>query len=149
MAAGAELLARGVHDARSTHHLVVICLRNDSLGHKEFCKPLIGIAGRRCLTNLRGFLWSKNALRLEKADERGGKPANLLLAAARPQVRTRPGILREVRLDTPCPTCFPEHYEYPPVTHNWCVGQVINHERASNAPYLIPVGGRCQEFVWK
>jgi hypothetical protein len=46
------------------------------------------------------------------------------------------------------PMLFPEHYEYPPVTHNWCVGQVINHERAPNAPYLIPVGGRCKEIVW-
>jgi hypothetical protein len=29
-----------------------------------------------------------------------------------------------------CPTLFPEHHEYPPVTHNWYVGQVIRHERA-------------------
>jgi hypothetical protein len=35
------------------------------------------------------------------------------------------------------------------VTHNWCVGQIINQERAPNAPYLILVRCRCQGIVCK
>ena len=45
------------------------------------------------------------------------------------------------------PMLFPEHFEHPPVTYIRSVGQVIKHERASNAPYLIPDNGGCQEIV--
>jgi len=145
---GSRTARRSVHDCRSSHHLVVIGLRNDAFGEKEFRKPLIGIAGRRCLTDLRNFFWSENSLCLENMDERASRLriSCLLLGGCRSSPRQSYSEKHDEIHHYP--TLFPEHYEYPPVTHNRCVGQVINHERAPNAPYLILLSGRCQEILW-
>jgi len=47
-------------------------LRDDAFGEKEFRKPLIGIAGRRRLIDLRNFFSSENSLGLENMDQRTG-----------------------------------------------------------------------------
>ena len=64
--------ARSIYHVRAGGHLVVVGLRNDSFRQKQFRKPLIRIAGRRCLIQLGDFLCGKNAFCLENANQWAG-----------------------------------------------------------------------------
>jgi len=124
------------------------------LGHKEFCKPLIGIAGRRCLDSnvCAASSGVRMLLCLENADERGGslRICCLLLPLATSPDQARDPTRSTTRYTT-APRVFPNITNTPCDPQLGCVG---SGNQTTQAGLKRPVlntwcSGRCQEFVWK